>query len=164
VIQNPGVAVAQVIVGPPGLTPPEIISNYGGKIAQGAFVSVAEFNAYNLPTGGGVFVADRIDDHLYLQDNSGLAEREEGPTIDAIGEVINSGYAPLDAPPEQLETFTVFGLNDDGEAFTAIVAATEDTIETVGRTAGATSWGGAADVELQLIVKGDASGWERVTV
>lgn len=171
-IQNPG--EDSFVINPYGaLSPEATIEQYGGKIKHGAFVTLIDRDAGSGNTvGGSIFVADReTDGRLYLQDNSYLAEdnayKADIDDIGAVVAVVASGDVPLDPPPvdpADLETFTVFGNNDDIGAFVAVVSATEDTVYDVGVKAGLVDEGYEEDVDIVLIVKGDQSNLERVSV
>ncbi len=78
------------------------------------------------------------------------------------GEIIECGTQKLVSEGE-LETFTVFGNNDDGEDFVAVVSATEDTVYDAGVQAGLIDGGYEQWVTIDLIVKGDESDLERVS-
>lgn len=158
-IQNPGDAEATIANPQRILTPNTAIEQYGGQIKQGAFVTLTDRSVNGNTVSVTTFVADRIGDTLYLQNNAGIAENEV--SIDSIGGVEAQGYAP---PEPELETFTVFGNNDDGENFVAVVSATEDTVVEEGVKAGLVDEGYEADVTIAAVLKGDQSGLERVSV
>lgn len=161
-VQNPGEA-AVIIARDFGLTPNGAIEQYGDQIKQGAFVSLTERDNDGNTASVALFVADRVGDTLYLQDNSFMSD-SEAPSIDDIGSTVASGEAPLTPNPAELETFTVFGNNDDGEAFVAVVTATEDTVYNVGVQAGLVDEGFENSVTIDLIVKGEQADLERVEV
>ena len=161
-IQNPGDAEATNIVAE-SLTPTGVIEQYGSRIAQGAFVALTDRDFINGNTQRvSLFVADRVETNLYLQNNELMQDENVAADPDNIGAVIASGQAPL-ASTEELETFTVFGVNDDGENFSAVVSATEDTVHDVGIKAGLVDEGWENSVKIDLIVKGDALDLERVS-
>lgn len=160
-IQNPG--EESIVINPYAvLTATQVAEQYGGKIKHGAFVSIAERNGFDNTTGGSIFVADRdTDGILYLQNNEYMNDGVCG--VDTIGAVAGSADVPLEPDPADLETFTVFGNNDDNEDFVAVVTATEDTVYSVGVQAGLVDEGYEEDVDIVLIVKGDQRNLERVT-
>lgn len=160
-IQNP--AEDSVVINPYAVLSPEaVIENYGGKIKHGAFVSIIERDGLDNTIGGSIFVADReTDGRLYLQNNEFLIDGE-GADVDDIGAVVASGDVELEAS-EELETFTVFGNNDNGVDFVAVVTATEATVRDVGIQAGLVDEGFEDSVSIDCILKGDQSTVERVT-
>lgn len=132
----------------------ELIDSYGEKIKYGAFVVIIDLDDQDEPDGDSeTFIADRIDDTVYLHTNSALTSRESG-LIDRLGSSYWSGDAP-EANTEPQEEFTVFGTNDDGEKFVALVTATPATVVEEGRKAGATVEGYEDQVTVVLAVKGD---------
>jgi len=156
VVQNPG-EQAEVIARDYGLTPGTAIEQYGGQIKHGAFVSLS---------GDGVqlLVADReVDGILYLQNNEHLIDGQ-GADIDLIGSVVASGDVPCEPDEADLETFTVYGVNDNHETFTAVVSATEDTIADVAVKAGTVDEGFEHLVKIVAILKGDQTDLESVEV
>lgn len=167
-IQNPGEEAA--VINPYAvLSPEDVVQQYGGQIKHGAFVTLIGRDGLDNTVGGLILVADReTDGRLYLQNNEFLTEDNAYKAdIDDIGAVVASGEVPLDPPPvdpADLETFTVFGNNDDNENFVAVVSATEDTVYDVGVKAGLVDEGYEEDVDIVLIVKGDQSNLERVSV
>lgn len=72
-----------------------------------------------------------------------------------MGDVAAEVPAPV--PDVELETFTVFGTNDDNEAFTAVITADPDKVETAAQEAGATAPNYAYLVTIAGILKGDQS-------
>ncbi len=164
-VKNPSDEVenATILAERPGLTPEAVIEEFGDKIERGAFVSLTERDEGGNTTNVLLYVADRSGDSLYLQDNGNIGP-DYGADIDDIGDVIESGYAPLADPEPELETFTVFGNNDDGEDFVAVVSATEDTVRETGVQAGLVDPGFEDSVSIGLILKGDHSDLENVAV
>jgi hypothetical protein len=159
-IQNPG--EDSVIINPFGVeTPESVIEKYGDQIKHGAFVSLIDRDTNSNTVGGLILVADReADDILYLQNNEYMSD-DNAADVDQIGAVIASGDVAL---AEELETFTVVGNNDDGEAFVAVVTATEDTVYNVGVQAGLVDEGFENSVTIDLIVKGAHPDLEQVAV
>lgn len=161
-VQNPGEA-ATVVACDFGLTPKIAIDKYGDQIKQGAFVSLTERDNDGNTAAVSIYVADRVLDQLYLQDNEYLSE-SGAPSIDIIGSVIEQGHAPLAPDPTELETFTVFGKNDDEENFVAVVSATVDTVHDAGVKAGLVDEGYEEDVVINVVLKGDYSNLETVSI
>jgi len=164
-IQNPGEEAEIFRI--PSVDAYGAIDNYGEKMQHGAFVSLTARDSQGNTTDVKLYVVDRIGSTVYLQMNDRLQD-EEAPSIDYIGGVVASGEAPLPTPPVpepepvELETFTVFGNNDDNENFVAVVSATEDTVHEVGVQAGLVDEGYEDQVDIVLIVKGDHSDAEPV--
>lgn len=163
-IQNPGETEATILRELEGIDLLSVIEKHGAIIEHGAFVSLTDRDLDGNTCGVRQFIADRIGNTLYLQNNEFMRHEDERANVDDIGSVVESGYAPLPAPKPELEAFTVFGTNDAGEGFVAAVAATEDTVYDVGVQAGLVDQGYEADVMIVAILKGDQSGVERVTV
>lgn len=161
-IQNPGDAEATIVNPQSIITPDTAIEEYGSQIKQGAFVSLTDRNSGGNTVNVALFVADRVGDVVYLQNNESVVERHV--SIDDIGSVVAAHGAPLTPDEADLETFTVFGTNDDGERFIAVVSATEDTVEDVGVKAGLVDKGYEADVSIAAVLKGDHSGLESVAL
>jgi hypothetical protein len=165
-IQNPG--EDSVVINPFGaLTPEQAAEQYGGQIKHGAFVTLVDRDVRSGNTVGGVIlIADReADGRLYLQNNEYMTEdNPHKADVDDIGAVVASCDVPEDVPEPELETFTVFGNNDDSEDFVAVVAATDDTVYDVGVKAGLVDEGYESDVEIRLILKGDWSHLEPIAV
>lgn len=161
VITNPG-EDAQVIKALESLTPQSVINNYHESIERGAFVAVIDIDSYYNTFDVKQFIADKTATTVFLQDNSRVPalEEEDGADIDEIGAVVSSLEI---TPPVTLVPFTVFGTNDDDEAFTAVVSATEETVYEVGRVAGSTLPGYEGDVVIALVLPGDQSGIDRVS-
>lgn len=164
VIQNPG--EESIVINPFGaLSPERALEQYGGQIKHGAFVALIDRDAGSGNTvGGAIFVADReADGRLYLQNNEFLVNGE-GADIDDIGTVVTSGEVELEVPEADLETFTVYGVNDNSETFTAVVSATEDTVADVAVKAGTVDEGFGHLVKIVAILKGDQSDLESVAI
>lgn len=161
-IQNPGEEA--VIIRAGALTPETAIEQFGEQIQHGAFVALTDRDYHGNTTSVTLLVADReTDGRLYLQDNSYLyPDNQYKADVDDIGAVVASGDVPL--PEPDLETFTVFGNNDDGEDFVAVVSATEDTVHDEGVKAGLVDEGFENSVSINLILKGDCSDLEAVAV
>jgi hypothetical protein len=150
-IQNPG-SEETVIVSPQRtVSPQQAADEYGSQIQQGAFVTLIDRSPHGNTVGVTVLVADRNGDVVYLQTNDAIADNEVD--IDAIGRVVAESYNP--EPKVELETFTVFGNNDDGDDFVAVVSATEDTVHDVGVQAGLVDAGFEGSVTISCILKGD---------
>lgn len=158
-ISNPGDAEATIIVASTVLSAEEVIEQYGDKINHGAFVSVIYRDGHGDTTRVLHFIADRSGNYLYLQNNNFMADEDNAPDVDYIGAVVASGYAyaPLETPEEELETYTVFGRNDDSENFVAVVSATEETVAEVAVRAGTVDEGCEHLVTIGAILKGDQS-------
>lgn len=169
-IQNPGDAEATIVNPQSIITPDTAIKEYGGQIKQGAFVSLTDCSPNGNTVGACIFVADRAGDVVFLHSNaymsldSALYIDNIGEIIDNIGEIIASRSAPLIPDEANLETFTVFGTNDDGYPFRAVVSATKDTVYDVGVKAGLVDEGYEGNVSIAVVLKGDQSGLESVTL
>lgn len=162
-IQNPGETKSIIIrdVGEPGR---DAIEKHGAVIKRGAFVSFTTRDNLGNTSAVEHFIADRVSNRVYLQDNGHFAldlDDAEAPDVDYIGAVIHSGDA---APTGGLETFTVYGNNDDDEDFVAVVSATEDTVYDEGVKAGLVDAGYEDDVAIHNIVKGDLRELEFVAI
>lgn len=160
-IQNP--TEDSIVINPTAvLSAEDVVEQYGGKIKHGAFVSLTERDGRDNTIGGSIFVADReVDGRLYLQNNEYLLDGD-GADIDSIGSVCASGEVELDASvvEGELETFTVYGINDDHQTFTAVITATEATAEEVGIKAGLVDDGYEHLVKIAAILKGNQTGLE----
>lgn len=137
----------------------EFISKYGSKIKRGAFVALFNFDAGMLVSSR-QFIADRIETRVYLQDNSNVIT--SNCNIDFVGEIVAHGNAALEGEIPGLETFTVFGENDDGERFTAVISATEETAFKAAIDAGTVDRGWEDDVTIAAILYGDQSTLDQV--
>lgn len=163
-VSNPGDEEATVFVASTVLSAEEVIEQYGNKINHGAFVSVTYRDGRGNTTRVLHFIADRSVSSLYLQNNEFMADEDDAPDVDDIGTVVASGYAPLETPEEELETYTVFGRNDDSENFVAVVTATEETVAEVAVKAGTVDEGCEHLVIIGAILKGDQSDLDRVSI
>lgn len=139
--------------------PASIISDYGDQIENGALVSITDRDGNGNTVGQYLYIADREsnEDTLILRNNATLGDLSVF-LYEAGGEVARGESAP----EAELETFTVFGNNDDGEDFVAVVTATEDTVADVGVQAGLVDEGFEGSVSISLILKGDHSDTEVV--
>lgn len=150
--------------------PEGILREFGDRLEDGAQVALVE--------NGRVwqYIVTRDDENpesVALRSNNSLAadKRAEGErfidyvndTPDAFDYIIEVGYYPLESAAA-LEEFTVYGINDDGEPFTAVVAATEATVYDAGVQAGLVDEGFENSVKIVAVFKGDQSDLERVPV
>jgi hypothetical protein len=131
-----------------------IIPEYGDKIEDGAQIVIVDDGP---DPRVWQYIAERAGDEIFIRANNTIAlyidTEEVGPCI-VRGSV---------APATELETFTVFGNNDYGEHFVAVVAATEETVYDVGVQAGLVE-GYENSVSIAAILKGNQSHLERVKV
>lgn len=137
------------------ITVESIIPEYGERIEDGAQIVIV--------TNGPrprvwQYVAERVGDDIWVRVNNTLSDYID---TEDVGPCVAQGSV---ATAPDLETFTVFGENDNGERFVAVVAATEDTVEDVAVKAGLVDEGFESDVDIHLILKGDQSDLETVTV
>lgn len=144
----------------------EVAEQYGKQIKRGAFVTLIDVDYDGDADGDAeLYIADRVEDRVYLQSNDQVGDG--GNSIDAVGSVHTyADDVPLESDepdPADLETFTVFGNNDDNENFVAVVSATEETVREVGINAGVVDEGCEGMVDIVLIVKGDQSSAEVVS-
>jgi hypothetical protein len=152
-VQNPGEET--ILIPQVGTDLEDIIINYGSQFEHGAFVALIEKDAFGQVRTIRQFVVDKITDgQTYLQDNSYMSE-DGAANVDHIGAVVSAGFPDDPTPEEELETFTVYGVNDDDEAFSAVVSATESTVESVGVQAGLVDEGFESHVKIVAILKGD---------
>lgn len=145
-------------------TPDRILEEYGGKLEDGAQITVVE--------GSRVwqYVATRHPNNpasIALRSNNALAA-DAGPTGEEFISYVHErrgGNASIiaranvalesDAP---LETYTVFGEDDGSEWFTAVVTArSEQDAYDAGITAGCVDEGCESHVRIDLILPGDYS-------
>lgn len=146
-IQNPGRPEAVIIRHRGALSPPTVITKHSAKIEHGAFVSLTERDIDGNTRSVSHFIADRTPNQLYLQNNDYMQD-DTAPAVNEIGAFVAGGIAkPIQV---ELETFTIFGKDDNDEVFVTIVDATEDTARD----------GFGADV---IIFKGDQSELEIVS-
>jgi hypothetical protein len=157
----------------PGLTPRTILERYGSKLEDGAQVVMTNIDNSRVWQ----YIATRETDgteSIALRSNNGLAREDGDQTFIQFvaagpghGEfIIEVGDYELERPepPVELETFTVYGENDDDERFVAVVSATEDTVREAGIKAGLVDEGYEADVRIDLILKGDQTDLEVASV
>lgn len=141
-ITNPsdGSAEARIVEEIGASTPYHILERFGHKLENGAQVVIIK--------------GDRVWQYLVtrMPDDKDRIDLRSG-----LGVIIATRSQRL-MPDAALETFTVFGKNDGGENFTAVVWATENTVHDVGVSAGLIFAGREEDVDIYLIVKGDATG------
>lgn len=147
-IQNSDEETAEVIVHGSALTASGVIEHYGHKINKGAFVSVTDVDGAGVTVGITIYIADKLDTTVYLQDNAFGDETD----IDNVGSTVAVGEVSV---PEELETFTVYGVNDNSETFIAVVTATESTVEDVAITAGTVDEGVEHLVKIVAVLRGD---------
>lgn len=162
VVQNPD-EEATVVARSPGLDPDSTIEEYGEQIKRGAFVALIQRDRLSNTTGGELFVADRIDSTLYLQTNAYMSD-DGGASVDDIGPSIAAGYAPLPEPVE-LNTYTVFGTDDDGERFSNLCTAeTAEQAAAQTKTAVLVDEGCEHLVTVDIVLTGDHTDAEAVNV
>lgn len=160
-IQNPGDAEATIVNPQEIITPDDAIEKFGAQIEQGAFVSLTGRNIKGNTTGVQILVADRSGDSLYLQDNEFMQDKEMAADVDNIGKIIASGYAPL----PQLNTYTVFGANDEGERFVKVCTAeTPEEAAEQTKIAVLVDAGCAHLVKVDIVLTGDHSDAEVVNI
>lgn len=154
-------------------TPQIILEQYGDKLEDGAQVVMIEGEGED--TRVWQYVATRNPNYpesIALRSNNALAA-DAGPDgeefifyisgRDPYGEgIIENANVSLASDEPELETFTVFGNNDDGENFVAVVTATEETVIDEGVKAGVVDEGYESDVVIVAVLKGDQSHLERV--
>jgi hypothetical protein len=158
-IQNPGDAEATIVNPQEIITPDDAIEKFGTQIEQGAFVSLTGRSINGNTIGVQILVADRSGASLYLQDNEFMQDEETAADVDNIGKVIASGYAPL----PQLNTYTVFGSNDDGERFVNVCTAeTPEEAAKQTKTAVLVDAGCESMVDIVIVLTGDHSDAEAV--
>lgn len=158
-IQNPGDAEATIVNPQEIITPDDAIEKFGAQIEQGAFVSLTDRNINSNTTSVQILVADRVADSIYLQNNAFMQDEGTAPDVDSIGEVIARGYAPL----PQLNTYTVFGSNDDGERFVNVCTAeTPEEAAKQTKTAVVVNAGCESMVDIVIVLTGDHSDVEAV--
>jgi len=128
-------------------SPRSLLEQFGERIEDGAIISV--FDLGGITPGVWQYIAERYGDEIKLRTNNTLSDyfdtANAGETIDAF----------TIAAAAELETFTVYGVNDDGEGFTAVVNATEDTVEDVGVQAGLVDEGYEHAVKIVAVLRGD---------
>lgn len=149
------------------VVPRRILEEFGDRLEDGA--QVAMIGGANGVGRVWQYIATRDGETVALRSNNGLAGRAEGERFIDFVENADDAHKYLievvGLPPEpELETFTVFGENDDGERFVAVVSATEDTVNDVGVQAGLVDDGFEHYVRIDLILKGDHSDLESVTI
>jgi hypothetical protein len=106
-----------------------------------------------------ILVADRSGDFLVLQDNEFMRDEETGAGVNNIGKVIVGGYAPL----PQLNTYTVFGSNDNNEQFVNVCTAeTAEEAAMQTKTAVLVDEGCESMVDINIVLTGDHSDAEAV--
>lgn len=131
-----------------------IIPEYGDKIEDGAQIVVV---------GDGPvphvwqYIAERFIDDIWIRVNNDIQTNID---TEVVGPEVATGHVGL----RELETFTVYGVNDNDEAFTAVVSATEHTVADVAAKAGAVDEDYEHLVKIAAIVKGDQSDLEFVTI
>lgn len=140
----------------------EAIEQYGADIQRGAFVSITQRDYHGNTKSVTHFIADRAGEQLYLQSNDWMYDKESSANVDQIGAVVASARAPLSKPEPELETFTVFGNNDYGNDFVAVVAATDATVHRVAAAEGCVDLGDEGQVDIHVILKGDYSNVESI--
>ena len=155
-IQNPGDEAAEVFRTGYALTPSDIANHFSDKIESGAFVTAIDRDPHGNTVGIKVFIADKSEEVVYLQNN----EYGEEANIDLLGDVVCS--VEFEAKAE-LETFTVYGTDDNGSPFRAVITATEADAEEAGIEAGTVNWGCGYLVKIVAILKGDVTKEEVVS-
>jgi len=133
------------------ITVESIIPEYGDKIEDGAQIVIVDDGP---DPRVWQYIAERHADKMCIRVNNTMM-----PYTCDVGPYVTYGTV------DELETFTVFGINAEDEHFVAVVAATEDTVYRVGREAGCMNEGHEIhDVYIDIILKGDQARLERVTV
>lgn len=160
-IQNPGEETQ--VFRANELTPYSAAEQFGVHMKQGAFVALTNHDERGNTESVALFVVDTLATaegrRVYLQNNERFADSDFPEVdIDDIGCVI--GYADLAVAP--LETYTVFGINDDRENFVAVITATPDTVEEQAVKAGLVDEGYESSVQIVAIFKGDQTDLENV--
>lgn len=151
-------------------TPNAILNKFGSKLEDGAQVTMVEGNRV------WQYLATRDGSSIALRSNNALAADAGDQDEDSeffwfvtgrsggSDSIIDSTVAPLELPEAELETFTVYGNNDDDENFVAVVSATEETAHEVGVAAGVVDKGYENDVKIYLILKGDQTDLATVSI
>lgn len=131
------------------ITTERIIPDYGDKIEDGAQIVIVS-DGPNPRVWQ--FIAERVDDDIWIRVNN-----TTGDYIDTedVGPSVASGSVEPEAP---LETYTVFGENDDAEPFRAVVTATSPAAaKAAGIQAGLVDEGFEHDVDIAAVLKGNVS-------
>lgn len=160
--------------------PEGILENFGDKLEDGAQVVMVKrervwqyLATRESPPPGGFdsgSIALRNNNALVRDsryDNDAFIDYMNGSDnfdIIAMGNYPLASDVAAEATDEPLETFTVFGNNDDGEDFVVVVSATEDTVREVGAKAGLVDEDYVDLVDINLIVKGEHPDLECVNV
>lgn len=149
-------------------TPERILAEYGGKLEDGAQIAFIEGEGED--TRVWQYIATRDPNNpesIALRSNNALAA-DAGPSGEEFifyvnqrqggnASIIESAHVALEADAP-LETYTVFGENDDSERFVAVVTApSEAAAYDAGITAGCVDEGWESDVRIDLILPGDHS-------
>lgn len=137
----------------------EFIVKYGSEVKKGALIALFNFDT-GLLVNSRQFIADRIQNRVYLQNNV-LADKDSC-SIDAVGEIVEDGLAPLENDTPALETYTVFGFNDNDERFTAVISSTDEAVYDDAVIAGLVDPGYEYLVRVAAIFRGDYSDLEQV--
>lgn len=169
-------AEASIVVDDPRkmYAPRSILDEFGDRIEDGAQVVMID--------GGRVwqYLATRSgNDSVALRNNNalGLLARTDGQAFieymndPDIGQNIiecidlSSASGEFSGNGEDWQTFTVFGTNDDGERFSAVVTArSEEGAYRAGKYAGTLDDEFECDVRIDVILKGDHSDIETVNI
>lgn len=135
------------------ITVESIIPEYGDKIEDGAQIVIVDdsFPTINVWQ----YIAERCGDEVWLHVNNTARLYVD---IDDVGPVVAQGTLTAPEPEVELETFTVFGENDDAEAFRAVVtAASPAAAKAAGTAAGLVDEGCEDMVRVDAVLKGDVS-------
>lgn len=134
------------------VTVESIIPEYGEKIEDGAqIVIVSDGPAPRVWQ----YIAERVGDDIWIRVNNTLSDYID---TEDVGPCVAQGTVTATEPEVELETYTVFGENDDGEQFRAVVtAANPAAAKAAGIQAGLVDEGFERDVDIAAILKGDVT-------
>lgn len=149
-------------------TPSRILEEYGNKLEDGAAVVFIEGEGAG--TRVWQYIATREPNHpasIALRSNNALAADAGDSGEEFIfyvsgrrggnSSIIDSANVPLEAEIE-LKTYTVFGENDDGEQFRAVVTAPDPAAaKAAGIQAGLVDEGFEHDVDIAAVLEGDVT-------
>jgi hypothetical protein len=134
------------------ITLESIVPKYGDKIENGAQIVIVSDD----PTPRvWQYIAERNGDYIWIRTNNNLSDYID---TEDIGPSVAEGTVTPAEPEAELETYTVFGEDDDGERFRAVVAASSPAAAYVaGIQAGLVDEGFEHDVAIAAVLKGDVT-------
>lgn len=133
------------------ITTESIIPDYGDKIEDGAQIVIVS-DIDGLAHRVWQFIAERVDDEIWIRVNNTVGDYID---VEDAGPCVAQGNV---TPPEPLETYTVFGRNDNCEPFRCVVSAISPVEAYAAAVdAAVVDEGWEFEVRVDIVLKGDVT-------